>query len=82
MAEEARLESVYTSKAYPGFESRSLRRMTGIQKPIGRIPVSPQDDKRKREPQGSLFLFVVFLLNYFLLNLSCSFPMKAACLPF
>ena len=25
MAEEARLESVYTSKAYPGFESRSLR---------------------------------------------------------
>ena len=27
MAEEARLESVYTSKAYPGFESRSLREM-------------------------------------------------------
>ena len=26
MAEEARLESVYTSKAYPGFESRSLRK--------------------------------------------------------
>ncbi len=25
MAEEARLESVYTSKAYPGFESPSLR---------------------------------------------------------
>ena len=25
MAEEARLESVYTSKAYPEFESRSLR---------------------------------------------------------
>ena len=25
VAEEARLESVYTSKAYPGFESRSLR---------------------------------------------------------
>ena len=26
MAEEARLESVYTSKAYPGFESPSLRK--------------------------------------------------------
>ena len=26
MAEEARLESVYTSKAYPEFESRSLRK--------------------------------------------------------
>ena len=26
MAEEARLESVYTPKAYPEFESRSLRR--------------------------------------------------------
>ena len=26
VAEEARLESVYTSKAYPGFESPSLRR--------------------------------------------------------
>ena len=25
VAEEARLESVYTSKAYPGFESPSLR---------------------------------------------------------
>ena len=25
VAEEARLESVYTSKAYPEFESRSLR---------------------------------------------------------
>ena len=29
VAEEARLESVYTSKAYPGFESRSLRE-TGV----------------------------------------------------
>ena len=26
VAEEARLESVYTSKAYPGFESPSLRK--------------------------------------------------------
>ena len=26
VAEEARLESVYTSKAYPEFESRSLRK--------------------------------------------------------
>ena len=26
MVEEARLESVYTPKAYPGFESPSLRR--------------------------------------------------------
>ena len=26
MVEEARLESVYTSKAYHGFESRSLRK--------------------------------------------------------
>ncbi len=26
MAEEARLESVYTPKAYPEFESRSLRK--------------------------------------------------------
>ena len=26
VAEEARLESVYTSKAYPGFESRSFRK--------------------------------------------------------
>ena len=26
MAEEARLESVYTSKAYPEFESRSFRK--------------------------------------------------------
>ena len=31
MAEEARLESVYTSKAYPGFESPSLRKeLTGF----------------------------------------------------
>ena len=30
MAEEARLESVYTPKGYPGFESRSLRRKTGF----------------------------------------------------
>ena len=29
MAEEARLESVYTSKAYPGFESPSLRKELG-----------------------------------------------------
>ena len=29
MAEEARLESVYTSKAYPGFESPSLRQGFG-----------------------------------------------------
>ena len=29
MAEEARLESVYTSKAYPEFESRSLRNEAG-----------------------------------------------------
>ena len=28
VAEEARLESVYTSKAYPGFESRSLREIS------------------------------------------------------
>ena len=28
VAEEARLESVYTSKAYPGFESPSLRKET------------------------------------------------------
>ena len=28
VAEEARLESVYTSKAYPEFESRSLRNHT------------------------------------------------------
>ncbi len=27
VVEEARLESVYTSKGYPGFESPSLRRM-------------------------------------------------------
>ena len=27
VAEEARLESVYTSKAYPGFESPSLRKI-------------------------------------------------------
>ncbi len=27
VAEEARLESVYRSKAYPGFESRSLRKI-------------------------------------------------------
>ncbi len=27
MAEEARLESVYTPKAYPEFESRSLRKI-------------------------------------------------------
>ena len=31
VAEEARLESVYTSKAYPEFESRSLRIEAGIQ---------------------------------------------------
>ena len=30
VAEEARLESVYTPKGYPGFESRSLRRKTGF----------------------------------------------------
>ena len=29
VAEEARLESVYTSKAYPEFESRSLRKKAG-----------------------------------------------------
>ena len=28
VAEEARLESVYTPKAYPEFESRSLRKKT------------------------------------------------------
>ena len=32
VAEEARLESVYTSKAYPEFESRSLRKKK--QKPV------------------------------------------------
>ena len=31
VAEEARLESVYTSKAYPEFESRSLRTEAGTQ---------------------------------------------------
>ena len=35
VAEEARLESVYTSKAYPEFESRSLRPKRGRQ------PLSP-----------------------------------------
>ena len=32
VAEEARLESVYTSKAYPEFESRSLRIEAGTQR--------------------------------------------------
>ena len=57
MAEEARLESVYTSKAYRGFESPSLRRLKGempewsigphskcgerVTVPRVRIPVSP-----------------------------------------
>ena len=31
MAEEARLESVYTPKGYPEFESRSLRKMKAVQ---------------------------------------------------
>ena len=35
MAEEARLESVYTPKGYPGFESRSLRALVFI--PCSRI---------------------------------------------
>ena len=35
VAEEARLESVYTSKAYPGFESRSLRRKNGFKSQKG-----------------------------------------------
>ena len=33
VAEEARLESVYTSKAYPEFESRSLRIEAGTYTP-------------------------------------------------
>ena len=36
MAEEARLESVYTSKAYPEFESRSLRNK-GRQEPVSSL---------------------------------------------
>ena len=40
VAEEARLESVYTSKAYPGFESPSLRRVReGVQSRQGRKPL-------------------------------------------
>ena len=68
MAEEARLESVYTSKAYPGFESRSLRRKNGVQSFLGkrsvRIPVSPQvnnDDgeylSKGYSPSSFLFLY-------------------------
>ena len=34
VAEEARLESVYTSKAYPEFESRSLRKKGRQQLPL------------------------------------------------
>ena len=57
MVEEARLESVYTPKAYRGFESRSLRKRKGkvpewsigphskcgerVTVPRVRIPVSP-----------------------------------------
>ncbi len=40
MVEEARLESVYTSKAYRGFESPSLRR---------------EDSRRNMFPAGILF---------------------------
>ena len=35
MAEEARLESVYTSKAYPEFESRSLRSKLPQRRDVG-----------------------------------------------
>ena len=37
MVEEARLESVYTPKAYHGFESRSLRKMILIEKQLNQF---------------------------------------------
>ena len=53
MAEEARLESVYTSKAYPGFESRSLRRSLRVQSSPDRKPVNPVTPQ-----EFSLFYFL------------------------
>ena len=37
VVEEARLESVYTPKAYHGFESRSLRKMVLIEKQLNQF---------------------------------------------
>ena len=53
MAEEARLESVYTSKANPGFESRSLRRSLRVQSFPDRKPVNPVTPQ-----EFSLFYFL------------------------
>ena len=46
MAEEARLESVYTSKAYPGFESPSLR----LQLMAGSYPPFVLNHTDRKEP--------------------------------
>ena len=63
MAEEARLESVYTSKAYPGFESPSLRRRKGVQSPKAESDSHESLSLRRNQPLHSRIFIPYFKMK-------------------
>ena len=59
MVEEARLESVYTSKGYHGFESRSLRSLKDSRFRLSSFVYMCALSQNKGNPFGLPFLFAL-----------------------